>query len=200
MTSRAPNRRRACTTFAGVRDVTDYEGAVGLSLALEPLSDGPNNLEQLVRRDGSREVHGFGSPAMRGVDESARPVHRRVLEPIRRVDQRHSFPRPTIAEARVTSAPELAGGNSRHGRVQASSARAIPVRHERRARPGPRRARGIDGALPEGAEVVVLTPGHDEPFELDEAQLAELESRMVEADGGEVEPAESVLASLRRSR
>jgi predicted transcriptional regulator len=46
----------------------------------------------------------------------------------------------------------------------------------------------------------VLTPGHDEPFELDEAQLAELESRMVEADRGEVEPAESVLASLRRSR
>ena len=58
----------------------------------------------------------------------------------------------------------------------------------------------IDGALPEGAEVVVLTPGHDEPFELDEAQLVELESRMVEADRGEVEPAESVLASLRRSR
>jgi predicted transcriptional regulator len=58
----------------------------------------------------------------------------------------------------------------------------------------------IDSALPEGAEVVVLTASPDEAFELDEAQLAELESRMVEADRGEVEPAESVLASLRRSR
>jgi hypothetical protein len=58
----------------------------------------------------------------------------------------------------------------------------------------------IDSALPEGAEVVVLTAGHDEPFELDEAQIAELESRMVEADRGEVEPADSVLASLRRLR
>lgn len=58
----------------------------------------------------------------------------------------------------------------------------------------------IGCALPEGAEVVVLTPGHDEPFELDEAQLATLESRMVEAARGEVESAESVVASLRRAR
>lgn len=58
----------------------------------------------------------------------------------------------------------------------------------------------IDSALPEGAEVVVLTASPDEPFELDEAQLAELERRMLEADRGEVEPADSVLASLRRPR
>ena len=58
----------------------------------------------------------------------------------------------------------------------------------------------IDEALPEGAEVVVLTAGHDEPFDLDDAQVGELESRMAEADLGELEPAEVVLANLRRSR
>jgi hypothetical protein len=58
----------------------------------------------------------------------------------------------------------------------------------------------VDAALPEGAEVVVLTPGHDEAFELDDDQLAELESRIVAADRGEVEPAESVLANLHRKR
>ena len=40
----------------------------------------------------------------------------------------------------------------------------------------------IDGALPEGAEVVVLTRGDEESFELDDAQLSELELRMDEAD------------------
>jgi hypothetical protein len=37
----------------------------------------------------------------------------------------------------------------------------------------------IDGALPEGAEVVVLTPGNEEPFDLGEDLLAELETRMI---------------------
>lgn len=57
-----------------------------------------------------------------------------------------------------------------------------------------------DAALPEGAEVVVLTVGDDGPFDLDDDQLAELETRMTEADRGEVEPAEDVLGRLHRSR
>jgi hypothetical protein len=58
----------------------------------------------------------------------------------------------------------------------------------------------IDEALPEGAEVVVLTAGDDVAFELDDAQLAELEGRIAEADGGDVEPAQLVFANLRRPR
>jgi hypothetical protein len=54
-----------------------------------------------------------------------------------------------------------------------------------------------DAALPEGAEVVVLTGADEAPFDLDDAQLAELEARMAEADRGEVEPAQAVLARLR---
>jgi hypothetical protein len=57
-----------------------------------------------------------------------------------------------------------------------------------------------DATLPEGAEVVVLTVGGEEPFDLDDAQLSELESRMAEADRGEVEPADAVLARLRHGR
>ncbi|MCL2726540.1 MAG: hypothetical protein FWD69_19140 [Polyangiaceae bacterium] len=58
----------------------------------------------------------------------------------------------------------------------------------------------VDTSLPEGAEVVVLTRGDQEPFELDDAQLDELERRIAEADRGEVEPAEAVFAKLRRGR
>ena len=58
----------------------------------------------------------------------------------------------------------------------------------------------IDDSLPEGAEVVVLTVGVEEPFELDDGQLSELESRMAEADQGAVEPADIVLARLRHQR
>jgi hypothetical protein len=58
----------------------------------------------------------------------------------------------------------------------------------------------LEGALPEGAEVVVLATGHEEPFDLDDAELAELEARMAEADRGEVEPVGPVLERLRRSR
>jgi Arc/MetJ-type ribon-helix-helix transcriptional regulator len=47
----------------------------------------------------------------------------------------------------------------------------------------------LDGALPEGAEVVVLASSQDESFSLDEARLALIESRMAEADRGDVEPA-----------
>jgi predicted transcriptional regulator len=58
----------------------------------------------------------------------------------------------------------------------------------------------IDQALPEGAEVVVLTGGDEESFDLDEARLVELEARMAEADRGEVVPAATVLARLRGGR
>jgi hypothetical protein len=57
----------------------------------------------------------------------------------------------------------------------------------------------LDSALPEGA-VVVLTADAEEPFDLDEAQLTELEARMAEADRGEVEPAAAALERLRRGR
>lgn len=57
-----------------------------------------------------------------------------------------------------------------------------------------------EAELPEGAEVVVLTVSQEEPFELDDAQLVELEARMAEADGGDVEPAAAALGRLRRSR
>jgi hypothetical protein len=56
----------------------------------------------------------------------------------------------------------------------------------------------LEGALPEGAEVVVLAASPDEPFDLDDAQLAEIEARMAEADRGEVVPARVVLEALRR--
>jgi hypothetical protein len=55
----------------------------------------------------------------------------------------------------------------------------------------------IDATLPEGAEVVVLSRGGEEPFDLDEARMTELEARMLGADRGEVEPAAVVLARLR---
>jgi Arc/MetJ-type ribon-helix-helix transcriptional regulator len=51
----------------------------------------------------------------------------------------------------------------------------------------------LDSALPEGAEVVVLASSQDESFSLDEARLALIESRMAEADRGDVEPASTAL-------
>ena len=57
-----------------------------------------------------------------------------------------------------------------------------------------------DAALPEGTEVIVLTGGDEAPFVLDDAQLGELEARALEADLGEVEPAQGVLERLRRGR
>jgi hypothetical protein len=58
----------------------------------------------------------------------------------------------------------------------------------------------VEAPLPEGAEVIVLTGSDEESFDLDEASVAELEARMSEADLGEVEPAATVLARLRRDR
>jgi hypothetical protein len=42
--------------------------------------------------------------------------------------------------------------------------------------------------------------GADEPFDLDDQHLSELETRMAEADRGQVEPAPAVLERLRRPR
>ncbi len=46
----------------------------------------------------------------------------------------------------------------------------------------------------------MLATGRDESFDLDDAQLAEIETRMAEADQGEVEPASAALETLRRKR
>jgi hypothetical protein len=58
----------------------------------------------------------------------------------------------------------------------------------------------IDEPLPDGAEVVVLAPAEDTPFELDDTSNAELESRMAELDRGETVPGETVFDGLRRGR
>jgi len=57
-----------------------------------------------------------------------------------------------------------------------------------------------DTALPEGAEVVILTPGTDEPFDLDDVEIVELEARLTSADAGDVETAAVVFEKLRRAR
>ena len=55
-------------------------------------------------------------------------------------------------------------------------------------------------ALPEGAEVVVLTSSDEQPFDLDDERLAELETRVAAADRGEVEPAADLIHRLRAAR
>ncbi len=55
--------------------------------------------------------------------------------------------------------------------------------------------------LPEGTEVdLVATDAESEPWELSPKQSAELESRLVAADRGEVVPADEVFARLRAVR
>jgi hypothetical protein len=58
----------------------------------------------------------------------------------------------------------------------------------------------LEGDLPEGADVVVLATNRDEPFDLAEAEIAELEARMAAADQGDVVPATEVLQKLRTKR
>ena len=55
----------------------------------------------------------------------------------------------------------------------------------------------LEGELPEGAEVVVLTASRDEAFDLADAEVAELEARMAAADHGDVRPADEVIQKLR---
>lgn len=70
------------------------------------------------------------------------------------------------------------------------------------------RAQGIGRASP-GTEVVVLAKDADDTFNLADAEIDEIyeiyeiyeiEARMVEAEQGELAPAESVLARLRHGR
>ena len=58
----------------------------------------------------------------------------------------------------------------------------------------------IDAVLPEGTEVVVLIGGDEVAFDLDDAQLAELENRTTEADPKPSLPADDVLTRLRQKR
>jgi hypothetical protein len=58
----------------------------------------------------------------------------------------------------------------------------------------------IETQLPEGAEVVVLVPDNEEPFDLDDPDLAELEKRIAEAEGGDVELAKTVFDRIRPER
>lgn len=52
-------------------------------------------------------------------------------------------------------------------------------------------------ALPEGADVVVLTVDPTDTFEASASEEAVLVGRLKEADAGDLEPAASVLARLR---
>ena len=58
----------------------------------------------------------------------------------------------------------------------------------------------LENGLPEGADVVVLTTNSDEPFDLAEAEIAELEARMAAANRGELQPAADVFQKVRSTR
>lgn len=58
----------------------------------------------------------------------------------------------------------------------------------------------LEGELPEGADVVVMAPNREEPFDLAEAEIAELEARMAAVDRGDVVPATDVIRTLRSIR
>lgn len=58
----------------------------------------------------------------------------------------------------------------------------------------------LESELPEGADVVVMATNRDEPFDLAEAEIAELEARMAAADRGDVESAEGLIEKLRSTR
>ncbi len=58
----------------------------------------------------------------------------------------------------------------------------------------------LETELPEGADVVVMATDRDEPFDLAEAEIAELEARMTAADDGDVMPAAEVMQKLRSTR
>ncbi len=58
----------------------------------------------------------------------------------------------------------------------------------------------FEGDLPEGADVVVMATNREEPFELAETEIAELEARMAAADRGDLVPATDVIQKLRSTR
>jgi len=55
----------------------------------------------------------------------------------------------------------------------------------------------LDEALPDGIEVAVVV-GAEEPFDLEEDQIRELEESLAEAERGEIVSAADVLARLGR--
>ncbi len=58
----------------------------------------------------------------------------------------------------------------------------------------------LESELPEGADVVVMATNRDEPFDLAEAEVAELEARVAAADRGDVQPAAELIQKLRSTR
>ncbi len=58
----------------------------------------------------------------------------------------------------------------------------------------------LENELPEGSDVVVLTTTNHVPFDLAEAEVAELEARIAAANRGEVQLAADVLQKLRSRR
>ena len=58
----------------------------------------------------------------------------------------------------------------------------------------------LESAVPDGTEVVVLVPGEEPPFDLEEDEIAELEASIAEADRGEVVAASELYARLQSRR
>jgi hypothetical protein len=58
----------------------------------------------------------------------------------------------------------------------------------------------LEGELPEGAEVVVMAPDREGPFDLAEAEVAELEARIASADQGQLVSAVDLIQKLRSAR
>lgn len=58
----------------------------------------------------------------------------------------------------------------------------------------------LESELPEGEDVVVMATNRDDPFDLAEAEIAELEARMVAIDREEVQPAAELIQKLRSTR
>jgi hypothetical protein len=58
----------------------------------------------------------------------------------------------------------------------------------------------VDSTLVEGTEVVVLVPGEQPPFDVDEEELAQLQACIAEADRGNVIAAGDLYARLRPQR
>ena len=58
----------------------------------------------------------------------------------------------------------------------------------------------LEAELPEDTDVVVLATNREEPFDLTQSEVAELEARMAAAQQGEVAAASDVIQKLRSTR
>ena len=139
---------------------------------------------RVARRLGARVAYAFAAAY------EAAPEGERVA-----VITRGSWGSIRTAEGRGRAGGELPRAVLGGAAVAAARATVLPMNAVRG------RVRGghieLDGALPEGAEVVVLHGGDEDAFELDDARMAKLETRMAAAEQGDVEPAVAVLARLR---